>query len=104
MRVVGHFFEPDCLPDPGSPRIPDGMWMELPVLLAARLGQIVWIVGRAGPRPRSSRHRACQICGEWTVATPVVGDRNAIGPDGRFIIDGSEVKDEPFARNRDSAV
>src|SRR5215207_11277623 len=36
--------QPDCLPDAGRSGIPDGVRIELPVLLAARLGQVVRVI------------------------------------------------------------
>ena len=42
--ACGDPLHPDGLPDAGRARIPDRMRLELPVLLAARLGEIVRIV------------------------------------------------------------
>src|SRR5262245_20686369 len=39
-----HDLEPNALPDAGRARIPDRVRLELPILLAARLGEVVWIV------------------------------------------------------------
>ncbi len=45
LNIGGRYtLKPDALPDAGSARIPDRMRFQLPVLLAAWLGQIVWIV------------------------------------------------------------
>ena len=40
----GHALQPDGLPDAGGARVPDRVRLELPVLLAARLGEVVRVV------------------------------------------------------------
>src|SRR5688572_14683257 len=41
-----HRLDPDCLPNTGRTRIPNRMGLQLPILLAARLRKIGWIVKR----------------------------------------------------------
>ena len=51
----GHALEPDRLPDAGRARIPDRVRLELPVLLAARLGEVVRDRRRRARRPSAAR-------------------------------------------------
>ena len=69
-------FEPDRLPDPCRPWIPDGMGLQLPILLAARLGEVCRVV--FGPDDdlacAATRQERRHVDDERRV-TPVVGAR-----------------------------
>ena len=90
-----HLLEPDGLPDAGGARVPDRMRLELPVLLAARLRQIVRVV--------LSMHRHClrarrieQVCDvrpKWRVPAFVRHRKAVVDPDLRRVIDRAEPQD-----------
>src|SRR5690348_13752047 len=92
-----HSFEPDCLPDTGCSRIPDGVGFELPILLATRLRQLMRIVLHL--------HRYSLLAGglehvgnigpEWRVA-PLVGDcKTTIYPYSGYIVHCAKAQDHP---------
>ena len=106
---IGHDLHPDRLPDAGGPRIPDRMRLQLPVLLAARLGQILRVVfdpddDLEGLGAECARR---EVDRERRVAADVMADREAAGPHRRFVIDRAEMQQEPFAfaepRHRNAA-
>ena len=89
IHVDGNPLEPDRLPDAGRARIPDRVRLELPVLLAARLRQVGWIV--FGAHDDLARRAAVQesrdVDGERRVAAvrgrPPVRDRPRRSPRSR---------------------
>src|SRR4051794_40996193 len=87
--------EPDGLPDAGSACIPDGMRLELPVLFAARLGEIVRVVFGANDDGLEfdAIVEECldDIAVERRAAALVARDQVPVHPDGRFVVDGAEV-------------
>ena len=96
----GDLLEPDRLPDAGRAVVPDRVRLGLPVLLAARLGQVVRIV--FGPddqhvlRRRASQGRG-DVGGERRVAALVRGDKQTVDPDLRPVIDRAEVEQHAAA-------
>jgi hypothetical protein len=97
-RDGGNLFKPDGLPDAGGARIPDRVRFQLPILLAARLCQVVGIV--LGAHNQCLRTAAAQIIGnidlERRVAAFMAGEQRAVEPDRRAIIDRAEVQDQPL--------
>ena len=87
---------PDALPDAGGARIPDRMRMKPPVLLAARLGEIVRIVLSADDDfdAVAGRHMPCDIDAERQVPALVGRGKLLVHPHGRAIVDGPEVQDQ----------
>src|SRR5262249_60776340 len=83
-----HALQPDGLPDAGRPRIPDGVRVQLPILLAARLGEILRIVlGTDRDRLRAlCREEIRDVRLEGRVAAFVPGDDEAIDPDPAGIV------------------
>src|SRR5205823_13450562 len=90
--------EPGGLPDPRAARVPDGVRLELPILLAARLGQVPRIVLRANDDLLVA---AAQLIGdvrrERRVAAFVMDDARSVHPHRRGVIDGPEVQQQAFA-------
>src|SRR5678815_3081953 len=94
-----HALEPDRLPDAAGARIPDRMRLELPVLLAARLTEVVGVVlGKYGHR-LSSRvvQRSGDVRLERRVAPFVSRDVAAVDPHLCDIIDRTEVQEHTLA-------
>ena len=99
-RGRGHALEPDGLPDPGRARVPDRVRLEQPVLLAARLGEVVRIVVGAHDDRRRRRGRASAVGDvdrERRVAALVPPDERAVDPDRRRVVDRAEVEQQPLA-------
>ena len=91
-----HALEPDRLPDAGGAVIPDGVRLELPVLLAARLGQVVGMVlGTDDQDLRSvGGQRGGDVGGEGSLPADMIGDEGAVHPDPGRIVDGAEVQQQ----------
>src|SRR3954454_9506946 len=92
-------FQPNRLPDTRGARIPDGVRLQLPVLLATRLGQVVWIVLRPDHNDLGSgrREQVCDVGMEWGVASFMPGGKPSIDPYLGREIDRPEVKQEPLS-------
>src|SRR4051794_11457084 len=85
--------EPNRLPDAAGSRVPDGMGLELPVLLAARLREVVGIV--AGANDDFNLVVICfigQTGDEWRVPALMANDFAAVHPHGCLIVDSPEVQ------------
>ena len=95
--IVWHLLKPDCLPDSSRPRVPDGVWLKLPILLPARLGKLMWVIShldRHGLLPGGIEHVG-DVSPEGCMTT-LVGHRQAsIDPDPREIVDRAETQDYP---------
>ncbi|HMJ55213.1 MAG TPA: hypothetical protein VK540_24220 [Polyangiaceae bacterium] len=72
------------------------MRLELPVLLAARFGEIVRIViGPHGDEVRlSGLEQAGDVDLERRIAAVVLGHERIIDPHAGFVVDGAEMQDE----------
>ena len=100
QRGLRDAFHPDRLPDAGRPRIPHRVRFQLPVLFAARLGEIDRVIVDA--------HDNLELAGggderrdverERRVATFVRAHSDAIHPDRGRIIHGAEMKNQPTIR------
>src|SRR3954470_881496 len=95
----GHALHPHRLPDAARAWIPDRMRLELPVLLAARLGEIVRIVFRADHdfARRVAGEKRSDVDGEGCVAAVMRAGDHTIDPDLGAVIDRAEVE-QPAAR------
>ena len=101
-QVARHRLHPDRLPDAGRARVPDRVRLELPVLLAARLGEVVRVVLGAHDDLACARRRtrSRDVERERRVAA-LVSPTAAVDPDGRAVVDGAEVEDQSLlARSR----
>ncbi len=95
-------FEPYGLPDTGGARIPHRVRLKLPVLFAARLGELMRIIVR--------HHRNgllfCilqgkrDVCPERCVPALVARDEASVQPHARVIIDRAEVKQDALTFGR----
>src|SRR4029450_704179 len=94
-----HTFHPRRLPDARGPRVPDRVRLELPVLLAARLGEIRGIVFCADRylAGRLDRHEVGQVHHERRVAPLVRTGQGAVDPYRGGVIDGPEMEQQAFA-------
>src|SRR4051812_20367400 len=90
----GDAFHPHRLPDARGARGPDAVRLELPVLLAARLGKIGRVVLRAyHDRLRIFEfQKSGDLAAEWRVAALMFRRRMTVDPDGGAIIHGREMK------------
>src|SRR3954447_22060896 len=91
-----HRLKPYSLPDAGRSWIPDGVRLQLPILLSARLREIRRIVFRSYDyflRPGFSKEVG-NVGVKGSVATLVLTDWNSAHPDLGAVIDRSEVKQE----------
>ena len=89
-----YLLDPDRLPDAGGARIPDRMWLELPVLFAAWLGQVTRIVlcpygyGLLAIVPQGPR----DVGRERRMAAFMHHYQLAIYPDPRLVVNRAEVQ------------
>src|SRR3954471_24776153 len=85
---------PDGLPDAGGARIPERMRVELPILLSARLREVMGIILYTNSDslfPRLAQ-RESNVSREWSVATLMECNQVIVDPDLSFIVDGAEVQ------------
>src|SRR3954451_2153407 len=89
----GNAFHPHRLPDACGSRIPDGVRLELPILLAARFGEVSRIVIGADAKVlRAFRSQEVSyVGGKRRVSALVLGGHSAVDPYGGAVIDGPEV-------------
>src|SRR4051794_35985260 len=93
-RRARYFFQPDRLPDSGSSRIPNRVRLQLPILLSARLGQVVRII----LCPNNDRlkffagDRVRDIAFERRAAALMRCNDLAVYPDGGVIINGPKME------------
>ena len=97
-----HVLQPDGLPDAGGAWIPDGVGLELPVLLAAWLGQIC---GSSSTRTTTSHDASAPTSsvmssGKRGVPALVLAAVMRVDPDGRPVVDGAEVQEQAARRAR----
>ncbi len=95
--VPSDHLQPDGLPDAGGAPVPDRVRWRLPILLAARLAEVVRIV--LGPHHdhggrRSDGQRRRDVCLERRVPALVPGHVDAVDPNIGAIIDRPEVEQE----------
>ena len=89
---------PDGLPDAGRPRIPDGMGRNLPVLLAARLREILRVVfGANDELDRRLVGASCDVERERRIAALVSAEASAVDPDRGVVVHRAEVQEDPVA-------
>src|SRR4029078_3858222 len=95
----GDDFEPDGLPDAGRARIPDRVRVQLPVLLSARLREIVRVVEGADHEFLLGAVRQVRrdVNGEGRVAAFVSTGKPAVYPDGRDVVDCTEIQQQALA-------
>ena len=81
-------------------RIPDRMRLQLPILLAARLGQILRVVFCADDDRLlpSTTQQLGNVGAERRVSAFVLRGQLIVHPDGRQVIDGAEMQDQPLSR------
>ncbi len=94
-----HPLQPHRLPDAGGARVPDRMRLELPVLLAARLGQLVRVVfGQHGHAllARGVEHRG-DVGPERRVPALVRGDQPVVHPHLGLVVHRAEAQDDAAA-------
>ena len=83
--------QPDRLPDPGRPAVPDRVRLELPVLLASRLAEIVGVV--LGPHDDVEvLFEGGHFDREGRVAALVRPDVDAADPHVRAVVDRAEMQ------------
>jgi hypothetical protein len=88
-----HLFDPDALPDPGGARIPDRVRLQLPILLAARLREVVRIVFGANDDHAAGRWRERgDVEGERRVTAVVRSGVHAIHPYGCPVVHRPEME------------
>ena len=98
MRGARDHLHPDGLPDAGRPRIPDGMRRDLPVLLAARFGEVVRVVfGANDELDRGLIGASGDVERERRIAALVAAEASAVDPDGGVVVDRAEVQQDPVA-------
>ena len=93
-------FVPHGLPDTGRARIPDAMGLELPVLLAPRLGEVGRVVldAHRDPLVRAGGERGRDIGRKRRMPALMADDEVAVHPDLGLVVDGPEVQDHPVIR------
>src|SRR5690242_12033076 len=98
--IIRHLLKPDCLPDSRGSRVPDGMRLQLPILLAARLGQLMRIVFHMHCHSLLTRRleHVRDISPERRMATFVGNGEAAVYPDPRAVIDRPETQDYPSGK------
>src|SRR5690348_734088 len=95
----GDGLEPDGLPDAGGAIIPDGARLGVPVLLAARLGEVGGLVFGADDDDLlgvAGLQGSGDVGAEGGLTAFVLGDEGAVDPDVRDVVDSPEVEDEPL--------
>jgi hypothetical protein len=97
-----HALEPDRLPDPRGPRVPDRVRLGLPVLLAARLREVERVVVRHHRDGLASRRveRERDVGPERRVPAFVRRDEVPVDPDAREVVDGAEVQQDAVVARR----
>ena len=81
------------------------MRLTLPVLLAARLGEVHGIVAGAHDDRQLTAvaDKRRQVDGERRVAALMTAGQATVAPDGRLVVDGAKVQQQPVAGSSDGA-
>src|SRR5437879_6126280 len=97
----GQGLEPDRLPDPGRRCVEDALRDLLPVLLAARDGQIVErVFGADDEHVVAPAHDPSDVGAERDMPSFVAGNLHVVDPNSRAIVDRSEMQDAAFGLRR----
>src|SRR5579862_1925343 len=94
--IGGDDFEPDGLPDAGGAEIPDAVGIEMPILFAAGLGEIVGIVVGADDDGLGFAGDQCvgDVGVEGGVAALVGGYELVVDVDGCIGVDSAKVEEQ----------
>jgi hypothetical protein len=100
---AGDALEPHRLPDAGGARIPDRVRLALPILLAARLGDVVGIILREHRHRLPARRieHAGDVGPERRVPAFVHHRELVVDPHPGREVDGTEAQDDPGHRGAD---
>jgi hypothetical protein len=94
----GHHLEPDRLPDSGGPPVPNGVRLELPILLATGFGEIMRIIEGAHRDDvlAARAKKAGDVDFEGRVSARMPSDHRLVDPHRRLVVDRAEVENDAF--------